>query len=159
MQEKIVTDEGQQRVVDRLRYILFDMNKNETELSRECGISMGVISNAKRPGYDLSELQVRRIIDKYPFINPSWLLRGEGERYRDMGGTSAADAQGRPNTEALEAKIREQERVIRFLMDANTKLMEQVSSLVAQIDGLLNRQGPAAHSDIGQPLPPQKNNA
>lgn len=155
MREKKAMEEGRQRVVDRLRYILFDMNKNETEMSRECGIAMGVISNAKRPGYDLSELQTRRILEKYPFINPQWLLRGEGERYRDVGATGGAAAQGGPGAEALEAKVREQERVIQFLMDANSKLMEQVSSLVAQIDSMLNRKAPG----VDEPLPPQKTNA
>lgn len=159
MREKKTIEEGQQRVVDRLRYILFDMNKNETEMSRECGIAMGVISNAKRPGYDLSELQVRRILDKYPFINPSWLLRGEGERYRDFGGAKAAAAQDGPNAGALETKVREQERIIQFLMDANSKLMEQVSSLVAQIDSMLNRPPSEAQSQMGELLPPQKPSA
>lgn len=147
MREKKVIEEGQQRVVDRLRYILFDMNKSETEMSRECGIPMGVISNAKRPGYDLSELQVRRILAKYPFINPPWLLRGEGERYRDVRPASAAQC----DAQTVEAMARNQARMVEHLMKQNKELLAQVESLTEML-------GMAMRAEMNGRIPPQRAN-
>lgn len=147
-------DTGDMRIVDRLRYILFDMNKNETQMSRECGISMGAISGAKRPGRDLTELLYRRILDKYPFINEAWLLRGEGERYKDgrvvnepitinapaiVGDGNAGNCVGaRPA--AADGKL------VEFLMNQNVKLQEQIDSLTELLRATIGAGGPKSHA-------------
>ena len=140
--KKIVTGE---RIVDRLRYVLFDMNMNETEMSRECGIPMGAVSAAKRPGNDLSELQYRRILEKYPFVNEAWLLRGEGERYKDGRkasvpmpiGASAGDGGGSVGATAGGGD----QRLVEYLMEQNARLQEQVSDLVSLLRATLGKGG------------------
>ena len=135
------------RIVDRLRYVLFDMNKNETEMSRECGIPMGAVSAAKRPGNDLSELQYRRILEKYPFVNEAWLLRGEGERYKDGRkasvpmqmpiGAPAGDGGGNVGAPADDGN----QRLVEYLMEQNARLQEQVSDLVSLLRATLGKGG------------------
>lgn len=158
--KKVVTGE---RIVDRLRYVLFDMNKNETEMSRECGIPMGAVSAAKRPGNDLSELQYRRILEKYPFVNEAWLLRGEGERYKDGRkasvpmpmpiGAPAGDGDGGNVGAPADGG---NQRLVEYLMEQNARLQEQVSDLVSLLRTTLGKGG-ATHGAQGESDAPTAN--
>lgn len=60
----------------RLKHFVKSVNLSEGKFERETGISRGAVSNV---GAGLNTTTLDRITAKFPQLNTTWLLKGEGE--------------------------------------------------------------------------------
>lgn len=51
---------------------------SEAQVTKQCGLSNGLIGNAKRGKCDLGDKAVEKILSTYNELNPSWLREGYG---------------------------------------------------------------------------------
>lgn len=52
---------------------------NDNRVTVECGLSKGLLGQARRGKSDLGRGAIEKIVDKYQDLNRTWLLTGEGE--------------------------------------------------------------------------------
>ncbi len=74
-------DELKDRLVSFVRYL----GLNNAEFEREVGLSNGFVSKAS---YKTRKTSIKRVCDKYPQLNPDWLLNGKGEMIRENVNTT-----------------------------------------------------------------------
>ena len=93
---------------------------NDNQVTVQCGLSTGIIGNARKKGKSLNGNNIVKILSTYKDLNARWLLTGEGEMLSMIESTS--------NTELSS-----------FLKIQNKELMEKVESLNREV-GDLQRQ-------------------
>jgi len=52
---------------------------NDNQVTKDCGLGVGVIGGAKKGKSDLGAKTIKAILEKYQDLNKVWLLTGEGE--------------------------------------------------------------------------------
>ncbi len=66
---------------ERLLKLMEELNLTSTKLAEEIGVQRSsishILSERNKPSFDF----IRKLIEKYPEINPKWLLLGEGSMY------------------------------------------------------------------------------
>ena len=62
-------------IVDRIREIIDYKGISERKFCQEIGVSNGFLGKVS----DVGSSKLKKILDKYPEINPGWLLTGDGE--------------------------------------------------------------------------------
>lgn len=123
-------------VKERLTEYLNFKRVSKSEFGRAIGVSASYVS-AIRKSIDKDKLRI--ISEKYPDLNPSWLLYGEGEMLREaptaqiVQGDSNTVA-GRDLTTSTPAGLVD---ALNKALDQNVKSQEQVSKAQEQIDRLL----------------------
>ena len=90
---------------------------NDNQVTVQCGLSTGVVGNARKKGKSLNGNNIVKILSTYKDLNARWLLTGEGEMLSTVETAS--------NTE-----------LAAFLKNQNKELMEKVSELSRQIGEL-----------------------
>lgn len=67
----------------RLQYLLELEGLTQAQFADRIGVGRAsishILSGRNNPGYDI----ICRIMKKFPFINPDWLILGQGKPYRD----------------------------------------------------------------------------
>ena len=66
------------RKVDRLIEYLSEKGISENKATIECGLSKGLICQAKSGKADIGNKAVEKILSTYPDLNRVWFLTGEG---------------------------------------------------------------------------------
>ena len=67
------------RKIDRFLQYLDFKSITENRATIECGLSQGLLHQAKSGKSDLGYKTIDKILDKYQDIDKNWLLTGEGE--------------------------------------------------------------------------------
>jgi len=67
------------KIVERFEDFLKFKNISGLRFTKELGISSATLSAAKKPNRDISRNLQEKIFNKYPELNRTWLLTGEGE--------------------------------------------------------------------------------
>lgn len=70
-------------VKERLQHFLKEEGITASEFSRKMGLSTAYIASMRK---SMPADKVEKLIQVFPQINRDWLLYGEGEMYRDLGG-------------------------------------------------------------------------
>jgi len=70
-------------MIDRIKTLLSVKNLSSAQFAAEIGVQRSgishILSGRNKPSLDF----VLKILEHYPNINESWLLKGEGEMYKD----------------------------------------------------------------------------
>lgn len=77
------------RKIERFLQYLDFKGITENRATVECGLSQGLLHQAKSGKSDLGYKTIDKILDKYQDINKAWLLTGEGEMLKSNRVTSA----------------------------------------------------------------------
>ncbi|MBN1414013.1 MAG: helix-turn-helix transcriptional regulator [Bacteroidales bacterium] len=76
---------------EQLLKLLSHLNVSATQFAEEIGVQRSsishILSGRNKPSYDF----IIKLLEKYPSINPIWLLAGKGEMLLDSDETSTAD--------------------------------------------------------------------
>ena len=67
------------RKIDRFVEYMKIKGLNDNKVTLECGLSQGLLGQAKTGKSDLGAKTIDKILNKYQDLNKVWLLTGEGE--------------------------------------------------------------------------------
>lgn len=70
-----------QRKIDRLDLFASFKNLNDNQLTRELQLAVGTISKSRRPGKDISRRTAEAVLQRFPELNRSWFLTGQGDMF------------------------------------------------------------------------------
>lgn len=70
------------RKIDRFLQYLYKKGITENKATTDCGLSQGLLHQAKSGKSDLGYKTIDKILDKYQDLNREWLLLGEGSMLR-----------------------------------------------------------------------------
>lgn len=79
-------------ISDSIRAFIKEQGISARALEQAIGCSNGVISRCISKGTDISSQWVSKIIEIYPHLNPTWLLLGEGDMFRNSFEKSAPES-------------------------------------------------------------------
>lgn len=68
-----------QSIIERIDVFIKQKNISELELERQSGLNVGLIKGARKQGSNIGSDKLVKILTKFPELNPSWLLLGEGD--------------------------------------------------------------------------------
>ena len=77
-----------ERRIDRLEKYMIIKKLNDNQVTKDCGLSVGLLNQAKRGKSDLGSKAIDKILSKYQDLSRVWLLTGEGDMLIDK---SSAD--------------------------------------------------------------------
>ena len=83
------------RKIDRFVEYMKIKGLNDNKVTLECGLSQGLLGQAKTGKSDLGAKTIDKILNKYQDLNKVWLLTGEGEMLK----SSVQEARGDNNTQ------------------------------------------------------------
>lgn len=86
-------------IKERIKQFIKYLQIGQNAFERECRLSVGYINNV---GSSIGSNVLLKILNRYPQINPEWLLLGTGDMIRTQGDTSE-----RENVETYKTKIKE----------------------------------------------------
>ena len=107
-------------IIKRLDEYMAYAGLNDNQVTVQCGLSTGVVGNARKKGKSLNGNNIVKILSTYKDLNARWLLTGEGEMLSTVETAS--------NTE-----------LAAFLKNQNKELMEKIDRLNREV-GDLQRQ-------------------
>lgn len=83
------------RKIDRFIEYMKIKGLNDNKVTLECGLSQGLLGQAKTGKSDLGAKTIDKILNKYQDLNKVWLLTGEGEMLK----SPVQEARGDNNTQ------------------------------------------------------------
>ena len=99
---------------ERIEAIMKSLNLSARQFAEQIHVQPGTISNMmsgrNNPSYDV----IKRIMERYPTLNPEWLIAGRGEMWRTVPGQEPGlfDAQAPdPKEKAPRAAQKEEPQV------------------------------------------------
>jgi len=100
---------------ERIEAIMKSLNLSARQFAEQIHVQPGTISNMmsgrNNPSYDV----IKRIMERYPTLNPEWLIAGRGEMWRTEPGKEPGlfDAQAPdPKEKAPRAAQKEEPQII-----------------------------------------------
>lgn len=123
------------RKVERFLQYLDSKGITENRATVECGLSQGLIHQAKSGKSDIGYKSIEKILKTYQDINREWLLYGQGEMLSI--GSIAAHASGNSNVVIGSGKISTNDDVkLAVLKSENEMLRAQLDDRDRQIEFL-----------------------
>lgn len=65
----------------RIKEIISLDKLSDTQFANKIGVPQTTVSNIFKRDSDVKSSLLNRILDVYPYVSPTWLLRGKGEMY------------------------------------------------------------------------------
>lgn len=124
-----------ERRIDRLEKYMITKGLNDNQVTKECGLSVGLINQAKKGKSDLGGKAVEKILSKYQDLSRVWLLTGEGPMLTSSSDTSivngdhSSQAVGDGAMATNNEGVKECLEIIRQQQDSITNLVETVNRL------------------------------
>lgn len=82
--------------IDRLIKYMEYKGLNDNRVTKECGLSQGLIGQARAGKSDLSATTLEKILEKYQDINSEWLSYGYGEMLKEDENKAVSKTEMRP---------------------------------------------------------------
>lgn len=121
-----------ERRIDRLLRYLNSKGISENKATNECGLSKGLICQAKSGKADIGNKAVEKILETYTDLSRVWLLTGEGSMLKDSHEETPAPSQGG-----------QESAVVELLKEQNAELQAKVDALnqrIGELQALLKRE-------------------
>lgn len=110
-------------MIDRIKSLLAVKNISSSQFANEIGVQRSgishILSGRNKPSLDF----ILKILDHYPELNESWLLRGEGEMYKEISQKDLFEETG--NEKAV---VNEEEKAI-YGIDSDKTYSEEKRSV------------------------------
>jgi hypothetical protein len=113
---------------------------NDNQATVECGLSNGLIGQARSGKSDLGAKTIDKILNTYQDLSRVWLLAGEGNMLTEPEHPEVSNPTESSLVDYLERKVSDQEILIR-------ELYQQIGMLEAKLD--LARKGEIARTADG----------
>ena len=143
-----------ERIVERLERYMEIKGLNDNKVTVDCGLSVGLIGQARKGKSDIGKRSVDKILSKYQDLNRVWFLTGEGEMLnhdapiQQVIGEQNTAVQGNGNNvnatailEKIFESLRGQQKMIQEHYSKSqeqvTKAQELVSKAQEQMDRLI----------------------
>lgn len=137
------------RKIDRFIKYLEYKGISENKATVECGLSVGLIGQAKRGKSDLGEKAIDKILNKYLELSKVWLLTGEGKMLKEDYSTQTRPAATQMEFDFNRWMINEEKKTacLQELTNTNSRLVSMLNqamsgkneSMQNQIDELSRR--------------------
>ena len=131
------------RKIDRFVEYMKIKGLNDNKVTLECGLSQGLLGQAKTGKSDLGAKTIDKILNKYQDLNKVWLLTGEGEMLKSGvsiengdGSTQVIGDGNNVNTPSALDKALDEIAAQRRLVE---KSQEQIDRLITLLE--LEKQG------------------
>lgn len=139
------------RRVDRLLEYLSAKGISENKATFDCGLSKGLICQAKSGKADIGNKAVEKILATYDDLNRVWFLTGEGSMLLgEQEPETPAPEQTTPNNsliDYLQRKIAELESKVDKLNDEKAELLQENAVLRYENTMLSPRKGDAEDAE------------
>ena len=86
---------------ERIEAVIKSMNLSARQFAEQIKVQPGTISNMMAGRNNPSLEVMKRIMQRYPTINPEWLIAGKGEMWRTVPGEEAGLFDHQPPTDGL----------------------------------------------------------
>ena len=125
---------------ERMRKFIDSKCMSIREFERECGVSSGLLNNMER---GFGKKTQRRIFERFPELNPEWLILGTGEMLRTPQ-NSVNILNGDNNTNnghisVLENNVEQLKNENEALKAENAQLKSQIAQLTDIISKLASK--------------------
>lgn len=84
-----------ERKIDRFDKYIKYKSLNDNKVTRDLNISVGTLGKSRKPGRDLSDKLIEKILNFYIDINRSWLIIGEGPMLKETSGMNNITLRGK----------------------------------------------------------------
>lgn len=84
------------RKIERLVIYMDFKGLNDNKVTQECGLSQGLLGQARSGKSDLGTKAIEKILNKYQDLSRIWLITGEGEMLK-----SSINQEGEHNTQVI----------------------------------------------------------
>ena len=91
---------------ERIDAVIKSMNLSARQFAEQIKVQPGTISNMMAGRNNPSLEVMKRIMQRYPTINPEWLIAGKGEMWRTVPGQEAGLFDNQPPTDGLTPQTR-----------------------------------------------------
>lgn len=133
-----------ERRIDRLLRYLNSKGISENKATNECGLSKGLICQAKSGKADIGNKAVEKILETYTDLSRVWLLTGEGSMLKDSREETPAPSQGGQDS-----------AVVELLKEQNAELQAKIDLLnqqIGELRALLKKEGEESAVAAGSSL-------
>lgn len=124
-----------ERRIDRLEKYMIIKKLNDNQVTKDCGLSVGLLNQAKRGKSDLGSKTIDKILSKYQDLSRVWLLTGDGPMLTTSSDTSivngshSSQAVGTGATAVNGEGVKECLEIVRQQQESIAKLVETVNRL------------------------------
>lgn len=122
-----------ERKIERLEKYMKMKGLNDNQVTKECGLSVGLINQARKGKSDIGAKAAEKILNKYQDLSRVWFLTGEG----DMLVTSQSEtAVSTPSTDIISKFLEElaaQRGLTEEAQRQTAKAQEQMDKLIAML--------------------------
>ena len=94
---------------ERIEAVIKSMNLSARQFAEQIKVQPGTISNMMAGRNNPSLEVMKRIMQRYPTVNPEWLIAGKGEMWRTVPGQEAGLFDNQPPTDGLAPQRRAKE--------------------------------------------------
>lgn len=126
-----------ERKIDRFLKYLDYKGITENKATVDCGLSKGLIGQAKNGKSDLGNKAIEKVLIFYQDLNKVWLVTGEGEMLKESSQPKLVADQV-PSLSSTELLLRdlltERDNEIRVLQEIIWGLKEEIGSLKNQLE-------------------------
>lgn len=124
-----------ERRIDRLQKYMIIKKLNDNQVTKDCGLSVGLLNQAKRGKSDLGSKAIDKILSKYQDLSRVWLLTGEGPMLISSSddvitnGSNSSQAVGTGATAVNGEGVKECLEIIRKQQESIDKLVDAIAAL------------------------------
>ena len=124
-----------ERRIDRLQKYMIIKKLNDNQVTKDCGLSVGLLNQAKRGKSDLGSKAIDKILSKYQDLSRVWLLTGEGPMLISSSddvitnGSHSSQAVGAGAMATNSDGVKECLEIIRKQQESIDKLVDAIAAL------------------------------
>lgn len=124
-----------ERRIDRLEKYMIIKKLNDNQVTKDCGLSVGLLNQAKRGKSDLGSKAIDKILSKYQDLSRVWLLTGEGPMLTSSSddvitnGSHSSQAVGTGAMATNSEGVKECLEIIRKQQESIDKLVDAIAAL------------------------------
>ena len=131
-----------ERIIDRLdKYIALN-SLNDNKVTTDCGLSVGLIGQARKGKSDIGKKSIEKILNKYQDINRVWLLTGEGNMLKSnisqtSHGDNSPNIAGNGITQTMSSAV-ELDKALEEIAEMRKIIQEQTRNNQEQFDRFMS---------------------